>query len=381
MRRGSLLDERLRALAEVISEGFMQIRDGCLTMSNTPLAKAAGRGGVSLRGMKVSDLFLETEEGLPGPQGPGVMECTLRTSDGRDREVVCRRVWSDASCEDWLVDDVTDRRDVERELLRTGRDLARSNRELEAVKDQLRSERTEREELLSVVSHELRTPLTVVNGYIRLLLSEDAGALNEDQKRFLEESRKSSQRLTSFVSNILDAARVTRQAEILEITSAPIGPVIEGVAEMLQPLFNEKSLCLTLDLETDAEVRFDPVRVEQVLTNLLANALKHVPPGGRVDVTLREYERSSDQRSFVEIAVEDDGPGVATGDRERVFEPYVQLGEREQRDGLGLGLAICRRLVEAHGGEIRLCTPPSGGARFAFTLPVAEAAQAKHEES
>ena len=175
-----MLDERLRALAEVISEGFMQIRDGCLTMSNTPLAKAAGRGGVSLRGMKVSDLFLETEEGLPGPQGPGVMECTLRTSDGRDREVVCRRVWSDASCEDWLVDDVTDRRDVERELLRTGRDLARSNRELEAVKDQLRSERTEREELLSVVSHELRTPLTVVNGYIRLLLSEDAGALNED---------------------------------------------------------------------------------------------------------------------------------------------------------------------------------------------------------
>ena len=376
-----MLDERLRALTEVISEGFMEVRDGCIAVANAQLARAAGRADTSLQGMKLGDLLCEEDEGLPRPEAPGTLECALQTSDGRSRSVICRRVWSEQDSEGWIVDDVTDRRDVERELLRAGQDLARTNRELEAAKDLQRKERDEREELLSLVSHELRTPLTVIGGYTRLLLSEDVGPINAEQRRFLEESRKASQRLGGFISNLFDASRVERHAEVLEITNEPIGPVIEHVAEMFQPLFNEKSLGLTLDLETEDRVRFDPFRVEQILTNLLGNTLKHVPAGGQVDVTLRNYTQSRDGRSFVEIAVEDNGPGIADEERDRVFERYVQLGDRERRDGLGLGLAICRRLVEAHGGQIRLSKPPGGGARFAFTLPVAGSLPTTSEET
>lgn len=376
-----MLDKRLRALTEGISEGFMEVRDGCVTAANPELGRAAARGGRALEGTKVGDLFREEEEGgLPRPGGPDTLECVLQTSDGRDRAVICRRLWCEATSEGWLVDDVTDRRDVERELLRAGQDLARSNRELAAAKDLQRKERDDREELLALVSHELRTPLTVIGGYTRLLLGEEVGPLNAEQRRFLEESRKASQRLNGFISNLFDASRVERHAEVLEIANVPIGPVIENVAEMFQPLFNERSLGLTIDLETEDRVRFDPARVEQVLTNLLGNALKHVPAGGRVDLTLRRYTQSRDGRGFVEIAVEDNGPGIADEERDRVFERYVQLGDRERRDGLGLGLAICRRLVEAHGGQIRLSEPPGGGARFAFTLPVSGSLPATSEE-
>lgn len=362
------MDERLRALSEVISEGFMQIRDGCLVMSNAQLVQAAGRGGAGLIGMKVADLFREEGDGLPRPGAPDPLECTLQTSDGRSRSVICRRAFQEGESEAWVVDDVTDRRDVARELLRAGQDLARSNRELEASRNLLSRERKEREELVSLVSHELRTPLTVISGYTKLLLCEEVGPLTEEQRRFLEESRKSSERLAGFISNILDAARLTHQSDILEISNGPIGPVLEGVAGMFRPLFEQAGLALRLDLEAGVRVRFDRLRVEQILTNLLGNALKYVPSGGQVGVTLRSTRRD-DGRPFVEITVEDDGPGIANAQREQVFEPYVQLGDGERRDGLGLGLSICQRLVEAHGGEIRLGDSPGGGARFAFTLP------------
>jgi signal transduction histidine kinase len=119
------------------------------------------------------------------------------------------------------------------------------------------------------------------------------------------------------------------------------------------------------------EARCDPLRIEQVLANLVGNAVKFTRPGGVIEITtrVRVVPGHAWVRRWVEVSVSDDGPGVAPEHRERVFEPYVQIGAGRRAGGIGLGLAICRRIVEAHGGEIGLTERDGGGCRFSFTLP------------
>jgi signal transduction histidine kinase len=355
----------LRPLAERWPHGVVCARDGCVAWANASLRALAGRGD-ALAGQKLDDLFEDAGRGRPHDGGPAEVECLLRLPDGAHREVVCRRIDGSDAGSVWLIEDVTRLRDLEREIYRMGRDLSRANRESDALRERLRSERSEREELLSVVSHELRTPVTVIRGYSRLLLEEEVGPLNPEQRRFLEESRKSCERLSRFIGNLIDASRAEKGAHALELGHAPVAPVIEGVAEMFRPLLAERGV--TLAVAAPGSARFDRLRVEQILTNLIGNAIKFGPRGARIEVSSREVADPGSGRRMLEIEVCDEGPGVAPADRERIFLPWVQAGG-ESGGGLGLGLAICRRLVEAHGGRIRVEAREGGGSRFAFTLP------------
>ena len=123
--------------------------------------------------------------------------------------------------------------------------------------------------------------------------------------------------------------------------------------------------------------RCDPLRIEQVLANLVGNAVKFTRTGGVIEIATRArvVPEHAWVRRWVEVSVSDDGPGIAPEHRERVFEPYVQIGPGRRAGGIGLGLAICRRIVEAHGGEIRLGERDGGGCRFSFTLPAEPPAQ------
>jgi signal transduction histidine kinase len=269
-------------------------------------------------------------------------------------------------------------RRAEEELLATSRALHRANREVAALRERLRRESADREQLLTVVSHELRTPVTVILGYNRLLLSERVGALNEEQRRFLHESTKSCQRLSAFIGNLLEAARDVSGDGALEVCEISLRATIEGVATYLKPLLEEHRLAIEIALdERDPRARFDPLRVEQVLTNLIGNAIKYAKPGGTIELSTRAM--AIGDRAFVELGVADDGPGVPLADRERIFEPYVRAGEASRAGGLGLGLAICKRIVEAHGGTIRAEERSGGGSRFVFTLPAADPADGKPE--
>jgi signal transduction histidine kinase len=239
-----------------------------------------------------------------------------------------------------------------------------------SLPDRLSPESTDREELLTVVSHELRTPVTVIAGYNRLLLSEKVGPLNDQQRRFLEESQKSCRVLNNFIGNLLERAREAVGDGLLDTRDDPLAPVIETVIGLFKPLLQEQRLQVSLDLAPDTpRACHDPRRIEQVLTNLLGNAVKFASPGGSISIETRGIEL--DGQSFVEVAVIDDGPGIAVEDCERIFEPYVRAGESSGAGGLGLGLAICKRLIEAHGGRIEVSERPGGGSRFAFTLPAA----------
>jgi signal transduction histidine kinase len=234
--------------------------------------------------------------------------------------------------------------------------------------DRLRLERAEREEFLTVLSHELRTPVTVMNGYHRLLLAQDVGPLNEDQLRFLEESGKSCRKLDAFVEKLLQASREPQASEVLEVCSAPLRPLIEEIASAFEPLLEERGERIEVDVDSKHDrARFDRAAVERVLTNLLGNAIRYTRKGGTIQIATRELRVNG--REFVELSVADEGPGVAPEDCERIFEPYVQAGDESHAGGLGLGLAICKRLVEAHGGTIAVSERPGGGSCFAFTLP------------
>jgi signal transduction histidine kinase len=222
------------------------------------------------------------------------------------------------------------------------------------------------------VSHELRTPITVIAGFNKLLLSEKVGCLNEEQRHFLSESTKSCRRLSTFIGTLVEAAREVAGERPLELVETSLTATIEGVVEFLKPLLDERQQTLDLGLDpAAARARFDPMRVEQVLTNLIGNAQKHGRAGGVIRVSSRAIEAAAADRRFVEVVVSDDGPGIVAEDRERIFEPYVRAGKGSRAGGLGLGLAICKRIVQAHGGAILVTDAPGGGSRFSFTIPAA----------
>lgn len=261
-----------------------------------------------------------------------------------------------------MQDDSSSAQEGRRETLEDAR------REIARLRDALDRQAAEREELLSVVSHELRTPVTVIRGYNNLLLSEEVGALSERQREFLEQSNRSCTRLDRFIGDLLAAAGDPRSQQP-EPRLASLDPVLEETLASLRPLLDERGIDVDLKVDRDAaEAWFDPVRIEQVLTNLLVNAIRFSQPGTQVSVRTRPQQVAG--RPGVEVSVVDTGPGVPEPDRERVFEPYVRAANDERGGGLGLGLAICKRIVDAHEGAIGVDDGPGGGSRFFFRLPV-----------
>lgn len=246
-------------------------------------------------------------------------------------------------------------------------EIARLSQEIARLCEQLRVERADHEHLLAVVSHELRTPITVVGGYLRLLLAEDAGPLAEEQRRFLAQAQRACEKLGSFVKRLLEAARAPLCVGALELRSSSLGPVFSEVADAYREALTARGLVLEQDIEAAHRARFDRDAIERVLANLVDNAIRFADR--RISVSTRRTSMGG--REFVEVAVTDDGPGVRPADRVRIFAPYVQ-GRDGGADGLGLGLALCMRLVEAHAGQISLVPNPEGGSRFAFTLPSEE---------
>jgi signal transduction histidine kinase len=363
-------DDVLRRLLEASTDGLALLRDGRICFANAALAHmAAVPEAKDLVGLAVEDLFADAGRGMPGPADRGPVRCRLASPGARARAVVVEPLPDIGRGGALRVREATDLHALETEVLRSGRQLHEANRELVALRERLRAEGAAREEILTVVSHELRTPITVIAGFNRLLLAGSAGPLTERQRHFLDESQKSCQRLNSFVANLLEAARHDACVGPLEVTEAPVREPIEAVVALLAPLLREASLEARVQIHpATPRARFDPPRVEQVLANLVGNAIRYAPPGTAITIEAAPCENGG--RPLVEIVVADAGPGVPPRDRARIFEPYVQV-EARRAGGLGLGLAICKRIVEAHGGTIRVEDQPGGGSRFAFSLPAA----------
>ncbi len=247
-------------------------------------------------------------------------------------------------------------------------DLARK-RIAELESDLARQARV-RAELVHLVSHELRTPITVISGFGRLLQSDARGVLNSEQRHFVDETLKACRRLDRFVGDLMEAGLSGGTPLAIESVPADLHRTIEAQLESLAPLLDDRGMTIELALAPALPTfRFDPRRIEQVLTNLMTNAIRYGRPKGVIRIATA-IESAMGGGLCVGVSVEDDGCGIPENDRERLFAPYVRGEGQAKGGGLGIGLAICRRIVESHGGWIGVDAGELGGARFRFTLPL-----------
>jgi len=250
--------------------------------------------------------------------------------------------------------------------------LIRANKELVNL-SQMKTE------FISIASHELRTPLTSIKNAIDILSSQKAGELNEKQKQFIEMAARNIGRLAILINDLLDIAKLDAGKIKLDLAELDSASIFQKVVETFKPQADAKSQTLEIDydgLNDVPTVYADYAKIEQVLDNLVSNALKFTQEGGKVILSARaisDFDSAIRNPQFaVEISVTDNGPGLSPDDQTRVFEKFYQAGNtlNDKSKGSGLGLNISKALVEAHGGQLLIESKPGKGCRFFFNLPI-----------
>jgi len=257
------------------------------------------------------------------------------------------------------VRDIAD--DLERRVVERTGELALSNQLLEEA---LRS----REEFLAAMSHELRTPLATILNISESLRGGVQGSLDERQIERLRVLENNGHHLLALIGDVLDLSKSLAGKIDLAPAAIDIGALCGECLNAIRPFAETQGIDLGLEIPAQAVVAtLDPLRVRQILTNLLSNACKFPPRGTRAGLVLT----ADPAARMVRIVVWDEGPGISPEAVERLFQPFVQLDNRLAREhgGTGLGLALSRRLAEQHGGRILLDTAPGAGCRFTVELP------------
>ena len=242
---------------------------------------------------------------------------------------------------------------------------ARLFREIADKGQQLEAASRHKSEFLANMSHELRTPLNAIIGFSEVLTERMFGELNEKQAEYLKDIYASGQHLLSLINDILDLSKIEAGRMELELADFDLPSAIDNALILVRERATRRGITLgrTLD-EQLGMLRGDERKVKQVLLNLLSNALKFTPEGGRIDVSAGVHD------GVAEIAVTDTGVGIAPEDQEAVFEEFRQVGTADKKvEGTGLGLALSRKFIELHGGRIWVESEVGKGSTFRFTLP------------
>jgi PAS domain S-box-containing protein len=251
--------------------------------------------------------------------------------------------------------DLTERVQAEKQAIEDARRLAAAET----------SNRT-RSEFLAALSHELRTPLNAIGGYADLMQMELAGPLTEQQRLYLTRVRESQQHLLRVINDLLNYSRMEAGKVTYAEAPVPLVPVLDVVTGMVTLQASSKGIALERDGDSGQAVAMgDRVKIEQIVLNLLSNALKFTPRGGRVTVaSTRSGEKAI-------VTVSDTGPGIPPDKLEDIFEPFVQLGRSfsSGHEGAGLGLAISRDLARAMKGDLTAESTLGEGSVFTLTLP------------
>ncbi|HRY29124.1 MAG TPA: ATP-binding protein [Elusimicrobiota bacterium] len=241
-------------------------------------------------------------------------------------------------------------------------DLQKANHQLNRLND-LKSR------FLSIVTHDLRTPLTSIKGYAQVLTMQKT-LPSEQQQHFLKIIAHETDHLAGLISDLMDFVSIEAGKLRVEKTSGSIVELVEAVGNRMASLAEQRKIVFQVEADPAAlpELLMDKRRIDQVLTNLVSNAFKHTPEGGSVKV------RAETQKSDVRLQVIDSGEGIPPGDLPRIFEQFYQVeSHASKRDGIGLGLAIAKEIIQAHGGEIGVNSDGVGrGSCFWFTLPIPE---------
>ncbi len=237
-------------------------------------------------------------------------------------------------------------------------------RVIEVVSSRLGHTRKTLANILSITSHDLKSPLAAVESYNQVLLSGFAGEISEKQKQILERNSQRIKELLNLIDNILDISRI--EAAQLEKEPTSLQEIALDVAETIRPLAEEKGIELKLKIpSTLPQIKGSKVRLQQVFTNLLGNAVKFTPNQGVISLKLE------DEDGFIKAEVADTGVGISEKDLPRIFDDFYRGMDTEFK-GAGLGLSICKKIIEAHGGRIWAespCPETGKGSKFTFILP------------
>lgn len=279
-----------------------------------------------------------------------------------------------------IVHDVTEIGALEQRLMQhrntlrlLERTLREQNVQLLAANAELRRLDEAKSAFVSIAAHELRTPLTSISGYVEMLLDGDAGALNAQQSDYLEIVAASADRLLTLTRELLDVARLESGRLELLLQPTDLCALVARVIAEHRPQLDAREQHIELSAhETLPLALIDPGRAIQIIANLVSNASKFSPAGAQIRVSLA---LSGEAPGFLQVAVADDGPGIAAADRARLFRPFARgtAAQLSGAGGSGLGLYITKSLVELHGGQIVLESGPAGGTQVAVTLPTAVA--------
>jgi signal transduction histidine kinase len=231
--------------------------------------------------------------------------------------------------------------------------------------DQLRELDQLKDEFVSLVSHELRTPLTSIRGYLELVL-EDGGPLTDEQRRFLGIVDRNSERLLGLVSDLLFLAQIEAGKLAIEVRPVDLDTIVEECIETSSPVAAARSVELAFSTTTVPTLQGDRARLAQVLDNLVSNALKFTPSGGRVEVRLKTVN----DRAVLEV--EDTGLGIPADEQQQLFERFFRSSRATENaiPGTGLGLTITKAIVERHGGRIELESTENVGTIVRVELPI-----------
>ena len=366
-------EERLRLLIQSVRDYaiFMLNPDGTVATWNEGAERAKGYRAEEIIGRSFETFYPpeKVEEGFPR------YELEMASREGRFEDEGWRvrkdgtRFWANVV--------ITALRDpVTGELIgfaKITRDLTeRKAAEERAIEDAKRIAQVEaanraKAEFLAAMSHELRTPLNAISGYVELLESGLRGPVNETQMEDLGRIKRSGQHLLSIINDLLNFSRLEAGTVHYDITTFSVARALDEVRVMVEPLAGAKGIELswpTTDHKLSA--RADIAKVEQILVNLIGNAIKFTADGGRVAVSHQKV------RGDIHILVEDTGIGIPQDQLEAIFEPFVQVGRTlsSSSEGTGLGLAISRDLARAMGGDLHATSTLDVGSTFTLCLPV-----------
>ncbi|HTO54033.1 MAG TPA: ATP-binding protein [Myxococcota bacterium] len=349
-----------KALLDHLDRGLVRLAQGRIVAANAVFGRLAGLPAGELIGRDVSELFADA-----GDRPVELLEAgdgfALRDLSGRLRPISLAPIADDL----WLVIDRERESRLEREVWRLASELRA--RPVAGGDAPLGGEQ------IGMIEHEIRTAVTAVRGYLRWLGSERDRLLEPGHWTFVREARRAIERVGPLLDNLLEWAR---SGEALPSSRKPVRlhDVIELAVRTARPLLQDRGVKVECELGAAPDALLgDAERLEQVFVNLLANAAAFSPEGARVRVAtdLAELEGGA----VLQVAISDEGPGLSGADAARVFRPFVR-GPRAPgsgASGVGLGLAICVRILDAHGGRIE-AVPDLGYGLFRVTLPVARGA-------
>ena len=246
--------------------------------------------------------------------------------------------------------------------------LEENNRELIRKHDEI-------QRFYQTVSHELKTPLTAIKEFASIMLDGLSGDVNDDQKEYLEIIKESCMQMANGVNDLLDITRLETGKLHVELEPNDISKLVNQVVTSMRVIAKHKSIELFTNLDQNLpDVYMDPNRVEQILTNLINNAIKFTEFNGKIRITA---EIESDKADYIKVTIADNGCGIAPKDLKHIFERLYQVNpEKNANDtttslgGLGLGLNICKELVDLHDGKIDVKSIIGKGSEFSFTLPI-----------